>query len=80
MGIRFTGKPDTGCEIKGIRCILKRLGDFGILSQTKSVDVRIIVGGYSLSAIEPKQETIEQLRQAAEEANAHVDAGELVTA
>jgi hypothetical protein len=68
----------TGCEIKGIKCIFKRLGDFGLLSQKKSIDVRIIFGGYRLSAIEPKQEPIEELRQAAEKANAHVDAGEMV--
>jgi hypothetical protein len=73
--------PSTGITATfGIKCILKRLEDYGILRQTKSFDVRIIFGGYGLSATEPKQEAIEELRQAAEKANAHVDAGELVPA
>lgn len=70
----------TGCKIKGIKCILKRLEDYGMPSRKKSVDVRIIFGGYGLSAIEPKQGAIEELRQAAEKVNAHVDAGELIPA
>jgi len=68
----------TGCEIKGIKCILKRLGDFGIPSQEKSVDVRVLFVGYGLSALEPTKWPMEELRQAAEKANARVDTGELV--
>lgn len=70
----------TGCKLKGIKCILKRLEEYGMPSRKKSVDLRIIFGGYGLSALEPKQEAIEEPRKAAEEANAHVEAEELTPA
>jgi hypothetical protein len=45
----------TGCEIKGVRCILKRLKKFGVHIAEKSVDLRLFFVGYSLSVPEPKR-------------------------
>jgi len=70
----------TGCEIKGVQCILKRLEKFGVRIMEKSVDLRILFAGYGLSVTEPKLAPLEELRQAAEKADARVDADELVLA
>jgi hypothetical protein len=74
----------TGCEIKGVQCILKRLEKFGVRmmekSVVKSVDLRIFFAGYSLSVTEPKRGPLEELRQAAEDADARVDTEDLVLA
>jgi hypothetical protein len=70
----------TGCEIKGVQCILKRLEKFGVRIMEKSVDLRILFAGYSLSVTEPKRGPLEELRQAAENADARVDTEELVLA
>jgi hypothetical protein len=70
-----------GCQIKGVQCILKRLDAFGIQTKEyKTLDLRIIFLGYGLSADESQREAVEQLRQAAEDSGAHLDADELVSA
>jgi hypothetical protein len=72
-----------GCQIKGIQCILKRLDEFGIQTKEyKTLDLRIIfLGlGYGLGADETQREAVEQLRQAAQDSGAHLDADELIPA
>ena len=71
----------TGCQIKGIQCILKRLGNFGVrITDYKTVDLRIIFLGYRASVDDSSQAEIEELLQAAEESGAHLDREELIPA
>lgn len=70
----------TGCQIKGVQCILKRLGAFGVRITDKTVDLRIIILGYRASVDDSSQAEIDELVQAAEEADAHLDADELIPA
>ena|SRR5258707_12766650 len=70
----------TGCQIKGVQCILKRLGAFGVRITDKTVDLRIIFLGYRASVDDSSQAEIEELVQAAEESGAYLDAEELVPA
>jgi hypothetical protein len=72
----------TGCQVKGVTCILKRLGDFGvqIQSQSPTVDVRLIFMGYNVFASDPNQDTIEELRQAAARLHARVESEDLIPA
>jgi hypothetical protein len=71
----------TGCQIKGVQCILKRLGDFGVrITDNKTVDLRIIFLGYRASVGDSSEAEIDELVQAAEEAGAHLDAEELTPA
>src|SRR5689334_19085297 len=69
----------TGCQVKGITCILKRLGDFGVQIQSESptVDIRLIFMGYNLSTNDPKHETIEKLREEAARLRAQVKSKDL---
>jgi hypothetical protein len=70
----------TGCQIKGVQCILKRLGAFGVRITDKTVDLRIIFLGYRASVDDSSQAEIDELVQAAEEADAHLDTEELIPA
>jgi hypothetical protein len=71
----------TGCQIKGVQCILKRLGDFGIrITDNKTVDLRIIFLGYRASVDESTQQELEKLLEAAEESGAYLDVDELTPA
>jgi hypothetical protein len=71
----------TGCQIKGVQCILRRLGVFGVrITDRKTVDIRMIFLGYRASADDSAQEALEELSTAAEESNAHLDSEELVLA
>jgi hypothetical protein len=70
-------KRIVGCQIKGVQCILKRLNEFGVQTKEyKTLDLRIIfLGlGYGLGADESQREAVEQLRQAAQDSNANLDA------
>lgn len=74
-----------GCQIKGVQCILKRLDEFGVQTKEyKTLDLRIIflgLGyGFGAGADEAQREAVEQLRQAAQDSNAHLDAEELIPA
>lgn len=68
----------TGCQIKGVQCIPRRLGVFGVrITDHKTVDLRMIFLGYRASVDDSTQEALEELSQAAEEAGAHIDSDEL---
>src|SRR2546428_11080786 len=49
-----------GCEVKGIKCITKRLGEFGIQIKDNNVDLRLLFGGYGLMANKPRKQVIGQ--------------------
>lgn len=73
------GNEIVGCEIKGIRCILRRLGDFGI-DVRDTVDPRVIFGGYRLTTNDPSPSTVEELRHAAEVSRVRFKAEDLIPA
>jgi hypothetical protein len=68
-----------GCQIKGVRAILKRLGDFGVQIVQGSIDLRILFFAYKMAAEKPQLEKLEELWRAAEENKASVDAPELLS-
>ena len=70
-----------GCQIKSVRFILEKLGNFCVGVQDGDLDLRVIFIGYAfVSKKMPPSETLEELRSAAESSNARVPLGELVTA
>jgi hypothetical protein len=68
-----------GCQIKGVRAILKQLGDFGVQIIDGNVDLRVFFMAYKLAADNPPRETIDELWRAASETKARVEAPELLS-
>ncbi|MFN2507196.1 MAG: hypothetical protein ABR589_00290 [Chthoniobacterales bacterium] len=71
-----------GCELKGVRHILQRMGNFGVLIQSSAVDMSLLFWGYlgysTLSQHESRGIRINELGQAIAGSRARVDTAELV--
>lgn len=69
-----------GCEIKGVRVIMERLGNFGIHIHSDQVDIGLIFLGY-LTFKQPEQPTLmQELQQAFGATNAQISTTELAQA
>ncbi|MDQ3622640.1 MAG: hypothetical protein M3463_09150 [Verrucomicrobiota bacterium] len=77
-------KQMVGCEIKGVRCILKRLGDFGLSIKSGKIDMTLLFLGYlGYRCVEDKllpPRTITELGKAFGTTKARFKAEDLVSA
>jgi hypothetical protein len=77
------GNELVGCQIKGVRYLLKQLGNFGIFFSIKDghLHLKVIILAYALSAKRlPPQETLQELNEAAEQQQVRVPALDLAAA
>ncbi len=71
------GNEIVGCEIKGIRVILRELGSFGIEIHSGKMELALLFLGYVQIANPPREE-VEPLKRAFQEAQPRIDASDLV--
>lgn len=70
-----------GCQIKGVRFILKNLGNFGVQVKDGSIDLRALFIAYAFATKQwPPAKTFGELREAAEKAKARFAVGDLIPA
>ena len=76
----FDSKNIVGCQIKGVHCILKKLGSFGFRIQEGDVKLTMIFLGYAATSKPKEDSTVAELSRAAATINAVIPASEFAMA